>query len=405
MKNQMTISHDRITPRLVVVRRLGLGLVILLLALTTACRRRSADDNSAWALPPGQLALRQVPPHEWPDFTLAFSDRRGLLTGIEHSLRYLSAPSSRRHFPIGDISHERTRRGLEQFAALLREEPDNRALITALRRDFVLYASIGHDQRGEVVFTGYYTPIFEASLTPDERFRYPIHRRPDDLIDADDDRSIAWQQLPDGRRQPYPSRAVLEDSGALRGLELAYLPEPYDPYNVQVQGSAKLRLRDGRIMEVGYAGTNGHSYVSIGQELVNDGHIRADRLSLPAIRDFFARHPERLAAYTRRNPRVIFFREAPGGPFGSLGQPVIAEVSIATDKSIFPRGALTYVVTHEGQGPRARPYAAFRLDHDTGGAIRAPGRCDLYMGEGPQAERRAGLQRSTGRLYYLVARE
>ena len=93
------------------------------------------------------------------------------------------------------------------------------------------------------------------------------------------------------------------------------------------------------------------------------------------------------------------------GIIGSLGQPVISDVSIATDKSIFPRAALCYVVTYEGQGPRARPYAAFRLDHDTGGAIRAPGRCDLYMGEGPQAERRAGMQRSPGRLYYLVARE
>ena len=383
----------------------GLVLGIAVLALTTACRRRGADDTSAWALPPGQLALRHVPAHEWPDFTLAFSNRHGLLEGIEHSLRYLSAPSSRRHFPIGDISHQRTQRGLERFAALLRDEPDDHALMASLRRDFSLYTSIGHDQRGGVVFTGYYTPIFEASLTPDEHFRYPIHRRPDDLIDADDDRSIAWQQLPDGRRQPYPSRAELEDNDALRGLELAYLPAPYDPYNVQVQGSAKLRLRDGRIMEVGYAGTNGHPYVSIGQELVNDGHIRADRLSLPAIREFFARNPELLARYTRRNPRVIFLREAPGGPFGSLGQPVIADVSIATDKSIFPRGALTYAVTREGQGPRARPYAAFRLDHDTGGAIRAPGRCDLYMGEGPQAERRAGLQRSPGRLYYLVTRQ
>ena len=401
----MTMDHRCHQYRYAIQRGTVVVLAIAVLVLSSACRRRGSDDQSAWALPPGQLAVRQVPPQQWPDFTLAFSDRQGLLDGIEHSLRYLSAPSSRRHFPIGDISHDRTRRGLERFAALLRDEPDDRAVIAALRRDFSLYASIGHDQRGGVVFTGYYTPIFEASLTPDQRFRYPIHGRPDDLIDADDDRSIAWQQLPDGGRRPYPSRAELEDSGALRGLELAYLPEPYDPYNVQVQGSAKLRLRDGRIMEVGYAGTNGHPYVSIGQELVNDGHLRAERLSLPAIRDFFARNPALLARYTRRNPRMIFFREAPGGPFGSLGQPVISDVSIATDKSIFPRAALCYVVTYEGQGPRARPYAAFRLDHDTGGAIRAPGRCDLYMGEGPQAERRAGMQRSPGRLYYLVARE
>ena len=44
------------------------------------------------------------------------------------------------------------------------------------------------------------------------------------------------------------------------------------------------------------------------------------------------------------------------------------------------------------------------LDQDSGGAIRAAGRCDLYMGVGPQAEQLAGHQLYPGRLYYLALR-
>ena len=43
----------------------------------------------------------------------------------------------------------------------------------------------------------------------------------------------------------------------------------------------------------------------------------------------------------------------------------------------------------------------FALDQDTGGAIRAPGRCDVYMGQGDSAGRLAGQTYREGRLYYL----
>jgi len=40
-------------------------------------------------------------------------------------------------------------------------------------------------------------------------------------------------------------------------------------------------------------------------------------------------------------------------------------------------------------------------DQDTGGAIRAPGRADLFMGVGPTAGLKAGGQYAEGQLYYL----
>jgi membrane-bound lytic murein transglycosylase A len=41
------------------------------------------------------------------------------------------------------------------------------------------------------------------------------------------------------------------------------------------------------------------------------------------------------------------------------------------------------------------------LDQDTGGAIRAAGRADLYMGAGAPAELLAGGQYATGKMFYF----
>ena len=79
--------------------------------------------------------------------------------------------------------------------------------------------------------------------------------------------------------------------------------------------------------------------------------------------------------------------------------------SIATDKSIFPRGALAFITTtlpqNVGGNIVKRTYSGFALDQDTGGAIRAPGRCDVYMGQGDIAGKMAGQTYQEGRLYYL----
>jgi membrane-bound lytic murein transglycosylase A len=51
-----------------------------------------------------------------------------------------------------------------------------------------------------------------------------------------------------------------------------------------------------------------------------------------------------------------------------------------------------------------RPYIGFALDQDTGGAIRAPGRCDVYMGCGDEAGKMAGQVYEEGKLYYIFVK-
>jgi membrane-bound lytic murein transglycosylase A len=213
---------------------------------------------------------------------------------------------------------------------------------------------------------------------------------------------------------PYPTRSQIERGGVLRGLELAWLKDRYEAYTVEVQGSAELRMRDGSRLAVGYAGDNGYEYTSVGLALVEAGKLKKRDLSLVSIKRYFQENPDEMDFYLYRNKRFIFFREEEGGPYGCLGVRVTALRSLATDKKrgspdIYPRGCVAFLRTTlpraDGAGgiTRAR-YSGFALDHDRGSAIRSPGRADVYMGIGPEAELVAGHTMSEGRLYYIFVK-
>ena len=362
---------------------------------------------------PGQPALRKITnPHEIPDFTMACLDLVDLRPAIDNSLNYLRKPSSQRFFPplgtpyggAGEISHTLAVDSLNAFAELLDSGLTIRGLNEAIRERFDVYMSVGCDDRGTVLFTGYYTPIFDGSLVRTERFGYPLYKMPDDL-EKGLDGEILGRRGAGGQLLQYPSRVEIEESRMLEGTELVWLGDPFEVYIAHVQGSAKIRQPDGELITVGYAANNGYEYKSVSKELVKDGRISSEQLSLSAMIAFFKKNKELVDTYVRRNPRFVFFKIEDGPPRGSLNEPVTAFRSIATDKSIFPRGCLTFISTTL---PRARGgavvnqlYSGFALDQDTGGAIRAPGRCDVYMGQGDTAGKLAGQTYQEGRLYYL----
>lgn len=361
-------------------------------------------------LPPGAFALRRLTdPADIPDVTPGVArDRAGLLRATERSLHYLAKPSSRRFFPVSGVSHGQVVRGLEAFRDLLRSDLSPAEVAAEVRRRFAVFTTIGCDDKGTVLFTGYYTPVFEASRRRTERFRYPLHRLPPDHVKDPVSGETLGRRRADGTIDPaYPDRAALLASGALDGLELVWLSDPFEAYVASVQGSAFLRLDDGTRLEVGYAGSNGHEYASIGAALIRDGKLRKDQLSLRSLIAYFREHPGDFDRYTAENRRYVFFQESAGGPFGCLNEKVEAFTTIATDKAIFPRGALCFLEADLPSSPSGGPerWRGFMLDQDAGGAIRAPGRCDVYMGVGEDAGARAGRTLSEGRLYYFVLDE
>jgi len=394
-------------------RRVFLSILLAISVFIIGCRAgreeialRPPYDNP---LLPGQNALRKITnPYEIPDFTLACLDLADLRTAISRSQNYLKKPSSRQFFPISDITHSHAVDSLNAFAELLDSGLTGRQLNEAIRNQFDVYMSVGCDDKGTVLFTGYYTPIFDGSMNRSERFKYPLYKQPDDLVKGLNG-EILGRRGADGQITPYPPRAVIEDTGMLRGNELVWMSDPFEAYIATVQGSAKIKMPDGKLITVGYAANNGCEYKSISKEMVKDGRITSGQMSLSAMIDYFKRHIDQVAKYTRLNPRYVFFRKEDGPPRGSLNEPVTTMRTIATDKSIFPRGCLTYISTTlpqvSGGIVANRLYSGFALDQDTGGAIRAAGRCDVYMGMGETAGKLAGQTYQEGRLYYLFLKQ
>ncbi len=333
-------------------------------------------------------------------------DRQALRVAIDRSLRYLRTPAAvkaYRNYLVPGIGRDRVQRSLQRFRHLLLTSHSPAELQQAVCREFAFYQAIGQDQQGTVAFTGYFEPAYTASRIPTQQYRYPLFRSPATLA--------TWSH-------PHPTRIQLEGidglqtaNGPLRGLELVWLRDRLEAFLIQVQGSARLDLTDGSQMTVGYAGNTHYPYTSIGKELIADNKMQPESLTLPALIQYFQTNPTELDRYLPRNNRFIFFRQTGGAPAtGSLGLPVTPERSIATDKSLMPPGALALIQTqipavnqpHPLQLPLVSRYV---LDQDTGGAIRGPGRVDIFMGSGAIAGDRAGLINNTGQLYYLLLKK
>jgi len=390
------------------------GILLTLLLVTylglNGCRTVSEDEKKDYnrTLLPGEKALvKLTDPADIPDFTNAFKNHWALEEAIGNSLNYMGKPSSETFFPMCGISHAQVKKSLKDFREILRSNMTPEEKNRATRATFDVYMSVGCDRRGTVLFTGYYTPIFNGSLERTERFKYPLYKQPSDLV-KDDKGNILGKKSQNGNLSMYPSRADIENSGMLQGQELIWLEDPFEVYISHVQGSAKIRLPGGRLITVGYAATNGHEYKSISKNLANRGMIPIDKMSLSAMIKFFKANPNQVANYVNANPRFVFFRTTETDPTGSINEPVMAMRSIATDKTIFPRAALCLIDTKIprkiGSTIDILPYQGFVLDQDTGGAIRAAGRCDIYMGQGDDAGIVAGKTYQEGKLYYLISK-
>lgn len=235
------------------------------------------------------------------------------------------------------------------------------------------------------LFTGYYEPELEGSTRRTPRFAWPIYARPPELRDG----------------VQFLSRGEIEQ-GALRGrgLEIAWLDDPVEAYFLQVQGSGRIRLPDGRVIRVGYAGRNGHPYRSIGQELIRRGTHRFEDVSAQEIRAFVRRNPGTDLLAT--NPSFVFFRRLPdlppeAGPIGAMGRSITAMRSVAVDPAHVPLGAPVWI---EKDG--ARPLRRLMVAQDTGGAIKGAQRADIFFGTGDAAGNAAGTVKDGGRMVVLL---
>lgn len=253
------------------------------------------------------------------------------------------------------------------------------------------------------LLTGYFEPEVKGSLKPTKEFAVPIYSVPDDLtlIKTPGDRGALSEELTAARTTaaglvPYFTRQEIEE-GALkgRGLEIAYLADPYDAFVMQVQGSGLVRLPDGKALRIGFAGKNGHPYTSIGKILVDQGVLQAASASLEAVLNWLRSDSERGRKLMWENRSYPFFRvlnqeESGAGPHGALGLPLMPGRSLAVDPRYYALGTPIWVAAPELKDMKGKPVARLMVAHDTGSAIRGPVRGDIFWGSGAAAGRIAG---------------
>ncbi|HWB19325.1 MAG TPA: MltA domain-containing protein [Phycisphaerales bacterium] len=362
-------------------------------------------------LPPGASALRLITdPSRMPDIAAACNAGKHhvyLAHALDESIAWFNKPSSKTFFPFQGFSHEQAMASVYAMRDLLKNSSDEQAFVDAVKSKFDVYESVGYNNQGIVLFTGYYSPEFRASLVKTPEFSYPLYKRPADLVTDPNGKPLGRKRA-DGTVEPYPTRKEIESSGMLRGTELVWLPDALSAYIIHVNGSAQLRMPDGSLMYIGYAGKTDRAYKGLGASMVEAGLINKNDLSLPAIRRVYRENPQRVQELMNNNECYVFFAPYDGKnwPAGSLGQQVSAEATLATDKSIYPRGGIVLVDTDKINFSNAKVrFQSFMLDQDTGGAIRAPGRADIYMGVGSSAEILAGGQYAEGRLYYFFLKD
>ncbi len=366
---------------------------------------------------PLEPGFEEITPGDFPAFDDDL-DLDSLKRAIEQSLVFYSRIPADRTFSLGDLTlrADTLKETLELFSTLVEKGMIDRNTVA---EHFRVYRSRAKSESGESLVTGYYEPILEARLDPDDDFAYPLYGIPPDLITIDlnlfDPEKFQGARLVgrlDGNRVvPFYSRQAIDRDGKIAShqCELAWIQDPIDGFFLHVQGSGKLHLGNGEYSRIGYAGANGHPYRSIGKYLMEQGALQREKVSLQTIREHLRSHPEKMDEVLFYNPSYIFFQWLlQDGPVGSINVVLTAGRSIATDLDIHPRGALAFLETRQArfdsldQPVGWEPVGRWVLNQDTGGAIKGIGRVDLFYGSGDKGELLAGHMKSSGRIYFLV---
>lgn len=388
-------------------------LIAMVLVLFSACHPalREEAERPSEALVPVRFFLPSF--QDDMDFV-------SLESALKRNLEYFRNVPADRSFEYGPHTYTcgEVVKTQEAVLALLSMNLGAKEFDRRLKKEFKVYRAAGRAWNNKVLFTGYFEPVYPARLHRDDTFRHPIYRKPEDLVKID--LSLFSEEFKgksivariEGKKViPYYSRQQIALEKALEGrnLEIAWLKDPLDVAFLQIQGSGRLEMEEGKTISVGYAEKNGHPYRAIGRTLLDRGLLRREEVSMQSIRKYLSDHPEIVDEVLNFNPSYVFFRNLGDGPvLGSLNVPITPERTVALDSRLFPPGALAFIksekprVNDRGQIVGWEEFSRFVVNQDTGGAIRGAGRADLFWGRGPYAELAAGHMKHEGELYVLI---
>lgn len=303
------------------------------------------------------------------------------LTGLREQIRYLKTTNLQKKAGVqwANVSNAAL---LETARALLDEEMLRPSV--PLNQRFSLY-EIGSERNAESsYFTGYFTPEIQVKSHQDHEYRYPIYGKPP--------------------RGTNLTRSQI-DNGALqgKGLEIAWTNDLINLYFAHIQGSAIARYPDGETRYLNYAANNGHAPRKISRYLKKKNYVNGG-LSNANIRRWLHQHPEKIHEVLHQNPRYIFFGLAGNKTNTATGTTIIPGHTVAVDKNYIPLGSVLLAeiprIDHRGK-PSGSDWKML-FAQDSGGAIKGPGRLDLYTGVGDEAERQTYQLTGLHKTYLLV---
>ncbi len=362
--------------------------------------------------------LMLLQPSHYPDFKDdIFFD--GLDHAIAKSLEYINKIPESREFRFGPDTYPAAhlKKSLVTFMDYIQSRPSEKDINRFITENYHIYVSSGENDNGKVLYTGYYEPALLGSRFSSDKYPYPVYGPPDDLITID---LTAFSPKYNGEKirgrwngetiVPYYEREQI-DSGKIPAANLkplVFVDDIVDLFFLHIQGSGRVYLEEGGFINVHYHSTNGRPYRSIGKYLIDAGKIDRREMSMQKIKAYLESNPEEMSDVLNFNPSYVFFQIREKGATGALGVTLTPGRSMAVDRRIFPDASLAFVETQkplvgmDGRINRWTDFSRFVLSQDTGGAIRGPGRADLFWGSGKYAEIAAGHMQHEGNLYFLV---
>ncbi|MCB0594449.1 MAG: murein transglycosylase A [Lewinellaceae bacterium] len=305
---------------------------------------------------------------------------------LKNSLELLRLQQRKRNQQVGGlrITYEELDEAIRTLIAWQHTKP------LGLHEHLEAYQIWGADQRSNVRFTGYFTPVVKVRKEPKGAFQHPLYDRP-----------LEWEGS-------LPTRREIEGEHLLKGmeLELAYAADKVDVYYMQVQGSGFVEYPNGQLDLFAYNGTNRHPYRSIEKYIIGREDLSLNNLSIGGIRRYLKQNPALRDTILFQNPSYTFFaRKRSGVPKGAGSVPLTAGYSIAVDRRYIPLGSclLAAFPVYDREKHRViRHEYRFLAAQDVGGAIKGAGHIDLYTGVGSEAAREAGRINQYGRLWLLL---
>ncbi len=363
-------------------------------------------------------------------------DEQGDMAGIRKALRYQVARcaikdvNDKPQMKLGCKMYQRDEwctQTNKRMLEIANASPDVRTYLNRIRLEFDWYKSLGFPQdetrfkKGDVQFTGYFTPVLQASRVRQGAFQYPVYATPPELVQIPDNapancgvslqgRPMKWcRKNPNGTYSPFYTRREIEN-GALanRNLIFAYLADPIELDSMMIQGSAKLEVLEingtKTMVAANFGAKNGRTLRMLGSVVKCGGGRGSDYSNIEGIKRFLKADPVRARKLMSYDQSYVFFKPEAEGPYGSEKVPVVGRHSVAVDRDLVPPGASMLIdVNKFGGAPSCPRISTFALAQDTGGAIRGA-HVDWYFGAGKLAGDIAGKMNNAGGFYVAVPR-